>query len=219
MFQQPADPQPDTPTRADYVAIVEEADRNIGKILDTLEQRGLAQNTLVIFISDNGGEWLSRNAPFFHRKDTLWEGGVRVPGIVRWPSQLPAGKVSSQVAITMDLTRTILGIGGAAINDARLEGIDLLPLLKGSSPAVERTLFWRAVYPSRQQRSVRSGSWKLLLDGGQQLLFDLTRDPGERNDLAAQHPDIVKRLKVQIDTWEKDVDGEAALLKAAGSKR
>lgn len=219
MFQQAADPDPNPPTRADYVAIVEEADRNIGKILGALQERGLAQNTLVMFVSDNGGEWLSRNAPFFHRKDTLWEGGVRVPGILRWPSQLPAGKVSSQVAITMDLTRTILGVAGANISDARLEGVDLLPLLKGSSPAMERTLFWRAVYQSRQQRSVRSGRWKVLLDGSQQLLFDLTSDPGERHDLAAQHPDIVRKLKSQIDNWEKDVDGEAASLKTTAAKQ
>jgi arylsulfatase A-like enzyme len=215
MFQQPGDPDPNPPTRADYAAIVEEADRNIGTILTALETAGVARNTLVIFISDNGGEWLSRNAPFFHRKDTLWEGGVRVPGILKWPGTLPAGKVSSQVAITMDLTRTILGAAGASIADARLEGIDLMPLLKSSTTPQERTLYWRAVYAGRQQRSVRSGNWKVLLDGSQQLLFDLARDPGERNDLAAQQPEIVKRLKAQIEAWEKDVDGEAAALKKA----
>ncbi len=132
MFQQPGDGVATPPTRADYVAIVEEADKNIGTILGTLQQHGVAENTLVIYISDNGGEWLSRNAPFFHRKDTLWEGGVRVPAILRWPAQLPSGRVSSQVAITMDLTRTILGVANANSSDARLEGIDLLPLLTGS---------------------------------------------------------------------------------------
>jgi arylsulfatase A-like enzyme len=212
MFQQPGDGEPTPPTRADYAAIVEEADRNIGTILNALKQHGVAQNTLVIFISDNGGEWLSRNAPFFHRKDTLWEGGVRVPAIMRWPGMLAAGTVTSQVAITMDLTRTILGVAGADVSGSRLEGTDLLPLLRGSS-LVDRTLFWRAVYAGRQQRAMRTGRWKLLLDGSIQLLFDVTSDPGERNDLAAQHPDLVTTLKWQIEAWEKDVDGEAAALK------
>ena len=211
MFQQAADPNP--PTRSDYVAIVEDADASIGRILEAIEQQGIAQNTIVIYISDNGGEWLSRNAPFFHRKDTLWEGGVRVPAILRWPGVLPSGRTSSQVAITMDLTATMLRAAGADTRDARLEGIDLVPLLNGTSPPLERTLFWRVSMATRQQRSVRSGDWKLLLDGTIQMLFDVRRDPGERNDLAAQRPDIVQTLKPQIEAWEKDVDGEAAAQK------
>jgi arylsulfatase A-like enzyme len=211
MFQEPADPNP--PTRKDYVAIVEEADANIGRILAALERQRLARQTLVIFVSDNGGEWLSRNAPFFHRKDTLWEGGIRVPAILRWPGRLPAGRTSDQVAITMDLTQTILRAAGVETADARLEGIDLLPLLTGSSPAVERTLFWRVVINSRQQRAVRSGNWKVLVDGPQQMLFDLKQDPAERHDRAAEHPDLLRRLKAQIEAWEKDVDAEAAALR------
>jgi arylsulfatase A-like enzyme len=211
MFQQAADPNP--PTRSDYVEIVEDADAGVGRILDAIEQQGVAQNTLVIFMSDNGGEWLSRNSPFFHRKDTLWEGGVRVPAILRWPARLSSGRTSSQVAITMDLTRTMLEAAGADTRNARLEGIDLVPLLNGTSPAVERTLFWRISSTTRQQRSIRSGDWKVLLDGSIQMLFDVRRDPGERNDLAAQHPEIVQKLKAQIEAWEKDVDGEAGVAK------
>ena len=113
----------------------------------------------------------------------------------------------------MDLTATILDAAGAATHDARLEGIDLIPLLKGTSPAIERTLFWRVASATRQQRAVRSGNWKVLIDGSQQMLFDVERDPGERNDLAAQRPDLVQKLKAQIEAWEKDVDGEAALTK------
>jgi len=216
MFTQPADPNP--ATRADYAAIVEDMDAGIGKILATIERAGLAKNTIVIFISDNGGEWLSRNDPFFHRKDTVWEGGIHVPAIFRWPGVLPAGKVSSQMAITMDLTRTILGVAGADFANAKLEGIDLLPLLKGNGQASDRTFFWRAVYPGRQQRAVRSGRWKAILDGGAQLLFDMSRDPGERNDVAFEHPDIVTKLKSQIEAWEKDVDTEAAALKKAPTR-
>jgi arylsulfatase A-like enzyme len=117
---------------------------------------------------------------------------------------------SPQVAITMDLTATILAAAGADTSGARLEGIDLLPLLKGATPPIERTLFWRIATENRQQRAVRSANWKLLIDDGQQLLFDVTTDPGERNDLAAKRPDLVQTLKARIEAWEKDVDAEAA---------
>ena len=210
MFQQAADPDP--PSRKDYVDIVEDADEGIGRILDAIDRRQLAQNTLVIFISDNGGEWLSRNAPYFHRKDTLWEGGIRVPAILRWPGVLPPAATSNQVAMTMDLTATILKAAGADIRNAKLEGIDLLPLLAGRTVRVERTLFWRIAMKDRQQRAVRRGNWKLLLDGGLQMLFDVAQDPGERDDRAAAHPDIVAKLKPLIEAWEKDVDAEAATL-------
>jgi len=211
MFQQPADPNP--PSRKDYAEIVEDGDREIGRILEALDRDGLTRNTLVVFISDNGGEWLSRNEPFYHRKDTLWEGGIRVPAILRWPAALPKGKTSAQVAITMDLTATLLNAAGADSRGADLEGIDLLPLLTGAAPPKQRTLFWRIATAGRQQRAVRDGGWKVLLDDSQQMLFDVVHDPGERRDLAAAHPDVVARLKSRIEEWEKTVDAEAAVLK------
>jgi arylsulfatase A-like enzyme len=205
-FVQPADDV--TSSREDYVAVLERADQGVGRILSTLDGSGLRQNTLVIFTNDNGGEWLSRNAPLFHRKDTLWEGGIRVPAIFRWPGRIPAGRVSSQVGITMDLTATILAASGATA-DSRLEGIDLLPILEGRAASVTRTLFWRIAIPARQQRAVRAGEWKLLVDGDDTLLFDLSRDIAERNDVAKERPDIAKRLRPLIAAWEKDVDSEA----------
>ena len=102
-----------TATRADYVKIMERADQGVGRILAAIEQQGLAANTIVIFTNDNGGEWLSRNAPLFNRKFTLYEGGIRVPAIVRWPGHVPAGVVSTQVGITMDLSASILAAAGA----------------------------------------------------------------------------------------------------------
>jgi arylsulfatase A len=208
MAQWPADV--DAPSRQDYAEIVEDLDAGIGRILEALEARGLASNSLVVFTSDNGGEWLSRNTPFFHRKDTVWEGGIRVPAIFRWPAALPAGRSLSQVGITMDLTVTIAALAGGATTEPGFEGIDLLPILRGSAPPVERTLFWRVGQSTGAQRAVRSGDWKLLLDGSKQLLFDVSRDLGEREDLAAQHPERVRALKGMIDAWEKDVDAEAA---------
>jgi hypothetical protein len=99
-------------TRAGYIAMLERADQGIGRILGLLDRLKLSRNTLVIFTSDNGGEWLSRNAPLFHRKSTLWEGGIRVPLLMRWPSRLKPGITSSQVGITMDLTASILAAAG-----------------------------------------------------------------------------------------------------------
>jgi arylsulfatase A-like enzyme len=209
-FQGPNDSIP--ATRADYLAMIERADQGVGKILAALERHGLSRNTLVIFTNDNGGEWLSNNAPFFHRKDTLWEGGIRVPAIFRWPARLPAGKTSTQVGITMDLTASILAATAAPVpENAALEGRDLIPILAGKARAEDRTLFWRIAVPMRQQRAVRQGNWKLLLDGDDLLLFDLKADLGERRDLAARHPEIVRRLRSLLGAWEKDVDAEAAV--------
>jgi len=205
---QPYDP--DSGTRQDYVAMLERADQGIGAILALLDKTGLTENTLVIFTNDNGGEWLSRNAPLFHRKWTLWEGGIRVPAILRWPGRLPAGQVSRQVGITLDLTASILAATNTPVPAAaRPDGINLLPILGGRSPAVERTLFWRTYYANRRQRAVRSGDWKLLIDGESAMVFDLRNDLGERNDLARERQDVARRLRPLIAAWEKEVDAEA----------
>ena len=207
-FVQPVDEN--TSTRADYVKVLERADQGVGKLLATLAARGLDRNTLVVFMNDNGGEWLSRNAPLFHRKDSVWEGGVRVPAIMRWPGHVPAGKTSPQVGSVMDLTATLLAAGGAKVPaEARLEGIDLMPILEGKTPPVERTLFFRNIVGGRTQRAVRKGNWKLLVDGPNTFVFDLSKDIGERNDLASTRTDIARQLRPLITAWEKDVDDEA----------
>jgi len=207
-FVQPQDDQ--TSTRQDYVKILERADQGVGQILAALERRGLTRDTLVIFTNDNGGEWLSRNAPLFHRKQTVWEGGIRVPAILKWPGRIPAGQTSAQVGIVMDLTATILAATASTVPaEARLEGINLVPLLQKGQARVERTLFFRYTLPTRRQRAVRQGDWKLMLDGGNPMLFNLAADAGERNDLASARTDIVKRLFPLIAQWEQDVDAEA----------
>jgi arylsulfatase A-like enzyme len=171
----------------------------------------LARNTLVIFTNDNGGEWLSRNAPFFGRKFTLFEGGIRVPAIMRWPGHLPAGGVSTQVGITMDLTATILAISGANVPaDAKLEGMNLMPLVASGGQPVPRTLYWRVNTAGLNQRAIRDGNWKLMLDGLARLyLFDLAKDPGEHDDVAASNTAVVRKLRQLLVAWEKDVDSEA----------
>jgi arylsulfatase A-like enzyme len=198
-----------TSTRRDYAAMLERADQGVGRIVDSLQKLGLTRNTLIIFTNDNGGEWLSRNAPLYHRKDTLWEGGIRVPLIMKWPERIPARRTEAQVGITMDLTATVLAATNTTVPpDARLEGLNLLPIIEGRAPRVERTLFFR-ITGSRQQRAVRQGDWKLLLDAGDVLLFNLRDDIGERNDLAKERPDVARRLRPLITEWEKDVDSEA----------
>jgi arylsulfatase A-like enzyme len=192
-------------TRRDYVRMLERADEGVGQILAALERRGLTRNTLVIFTSDNGGEWLSRNAPLSNRKSTLWEGGIRVPLILRWPGHLPDNTTSAQVAITMDLTTSILAVTGARIPVSyKPDGLDLLPTLTGKSPVVERELFWRVKLP-REQRAVRSGPWKLVQDGRNFYLFDVAKDPGERDDLTAARPELVRKLNAALNAWEKEV--------------
>lgn len=199
-------------TRAEYAAMLERADRGIGEILATLDRLELARNTLVIFTSDNGGEWLSRNSPFFNRKSTLWEGGIRVPLVMRWPPRFPAGEVSAQVGITMDLTASILAAAGVRAPPSSLqEGMDLVPLLAGRR-TVERTLFWRIESVARNQRAVRRGNWKYLRDGigtndgVHEFLFDLAKDPGERSDLILAHADLLPEFRTLLTRWEADVD-------------
>jgi arylsulfatase A-like enzyme len=208
-FVQPQ--EENTGTRAEYVAILERADRGVGTILAALQKLGLERNTLVIFTNDNGGEWLSRNAPLFHRKETLWEGGIRVPLLMRWPGQIPSGRTERQVGMVFDLTATILAVAGAAVPpETRLDGINLMPIVMGTSPAVERTLFWRVATaaPVRNQRAVRQGDWKVFVEAGKVFVFNLRDDPGERNDLARERQDIARKLFPLIAAWEKDVDAE-----------
>lgn len=199
-------------TRADYVAMLESADRGVGVILTTLDRLSLSRNTLVIFTSDNGGEWLSRNAPLFHRKSTLWEGGIRVPALLRWPARLPAGVVSRQVGITMDLTASILAAAGVRPPVSyRPEGIDLIPrLAEGGGGVIERTLFWRIQGAGRNQSAVRRGQWKYLRDGAYEFLFDLESDAGEQQDLTATRAAMLPEFRTLLRAWEADVDSSRA---------
>jgi arylsulfatase A-like enzyme len=171
-------------TRADYIEMMQNIDSAVGQVLEALARQGVAENTLVIFTSDNGGERLSDMGPYFNTKGTLWEGGIHVPGLARWPAALPKGKVSSQAAITMDWTATILAAAGVKPERA-LDGINLLPILQGKQAEQERTLYWRIDRAGFRQQAIRSGKWKLLTQPTSVglLLYDLERDPGERRNM------------------------------------
>jgi len=203
-----------TGTRQTYAAMVESLDTNVGVILDALDRHGLTENTLVVFTSDNGGMLpLSSNRPLAKGKGTLWEGGIRVPGIARWPGHIRAGTRSSQVALTMDWAAALVRLAGASPPaDRPFDGIDLVPILTGHELAVGRTVFWRrALDPYRRNvkphRAVREGSWKYIDEPrGDRYLFDLARDVAEQHNLADAKPELADRLRRLLDDWEADID-------------
>jgi arylsulfatase A-like enzyme len=196
----------ETGTRADYVRMVERMDDGIGKLLSALDATGAGKNTLVIFLSDNGGDRLSDNTPLFHGKYTLWEGGIRVPCILRWPGVLPAKSVSHQPTIVMDLTASILTAAGVELPaSSKLDGEDLIPGMSGRQPSRERTFFWRLQRPDEKfgQWAVRRGRWKYIHDREVDLLFDLTDDIAEKRNVAFQHPETVKELRDAFAVWNR----------------
>jgi arylsulfatase A-like enzyme len=196
---------PKTGTRADYVKMVEHLDAEIGRVLQAIDDRGLAEDTLVVFFSDNGGERLSDNGPLFHGKYTLWEGGIRVPMIVRWPRAIPGNTTSAQAVITTDVTASALAAAGVAPpKDPQPDGEDVVPILAGKKPPHERTFFWRMVLPGDEsgQKAVRRGKWKYVLDRRTELLFDLEADVGERTNRAYRDPKVVAELRDALKDWE-----------------
>ncbi len=189
-----------------YASMVEKVDEGVGMILSALEKHGIADNSWVVLSSDNGGERYSDNSPLFHHKSTLWEGGIHVPCLMRWPAKLPAGKTTDQVAVTMDLSRSFLSaVGTKPPADFPWDGIDLLPILQNNQPELERTLCWRIDRTGRQQKAVRHGDWKYLQDGNVELLFNLKEDIGERRDESYRRPDVFADLKQRLAAWEADL--------------
>ena len=185
-------------SRSNYIEMVESMDQGINKVLEKLNALNLTDDTLVIFTYDHGGRHLVDSSPLFHGFGTLWEGGIRVPLIIRWPNQANSGVTISTPTIAMDLTATMLDVAlqNSAINN--LDGISLLDKRTDLKPAEERKFFWRR----GKMKAVRQGSWKYVIDGNSQLLFNLDADIGERKNLFAQHPIIVNRLRDALAAWE-----------------
>ena len=187
-------------TRRIHLAQLAALDESVGRVVAAVERNGLAKNTLIIFSSDNGGptqQTTSSNAPLNGVKTLVLEGGIRVPTIVRWDGKLPAGKVVDTTAISFDLTATALQAGGA-LPKTGLDGVDLAPFLTGKKTGdAHQALFWRA----GSQGAVRAGDWKLVRTGNKLRLFNLKTDIGERNDLAATHPEKANALNVQWLAW------------------
>ena len=189
-----------------YGEMMQVLDAGIGRVLDAVRRGNNAggRDTLVLFTSDNGGERFSKIWPFVGRKFDLLEGGLRVPQICRWPGRIPAGWVTDQVCITMDLTATCLAAAGVAASpEYPLEGVDLLPVLTGAAPASERTLYWRM--RNRYQRAVRRGGWKYLKVAEREFLFDIEYDPRERGDLSKKQPALLDELRALWKEWDRDM--------------
>jgi arylsulfatase A-like enzyme len=250
-----------TSRRGLYGDVVQELDWSVGEILAALKRNGLDEKTLVVFTSDNGpflsyGEHAGSAGPFRGGKLTTFEGGVRMPGIVRRTGHVPAGRVTDEMATTMDLYVTIARVVGAKLPDVKLDGIDIAPLLSGRANAKGRETFW--YYSGDELQAVRQGDWKLHLpheylevagapgrsgkpsNFGQikptaieqsgirgiasrhgyrvqamgLTLYNLKDDPGEKTDVAAKHPDVVKRL--QAVAAEARADLGDSLTKARG---
>jgi arylsulfatase A-like enzyme len=208
-----------------YFGTVENLDWNVGRLLARLDALGLAVRTLVVFSSDNGPEvhtmaWSAGSAgPMRGMKTQLWEGGIRVPMIARLPGTIPAGRVTDAVASALDFLPTVAELAGVEVPNRREldEGISLVPLLGGRQEARVRTLFWEFHAPQRGgppsgSVAVRSGDWKLHLvpESSRRELYDLKSDVGEKNNVAAEHPDVVARLEKQALAWYAALPKETA---------
>lgn len=185
-----------------YAEMMRSLDEGIGRVIDAVKAAGIERRTLVIFTSDNGGERFSYQWPFSGEKGELLEGGIRVPAIVRWPGVVPANRVTNQMAISMDWTATILAAGKAkAADNYPLDGIDLVPVIRGASPTHDRTFFWR-IY---SQDAVRQGKWKYYRNGERRWLFDLSVDQHERADFSKQKPEVLERLAAEFSNWNQQM--------------
>ncbi|MDB5241281.1 MAG: sulfatase [Spirosoma sp.] len=203
--------------------VLMELDWSVGQIMDELKQQGLDKNTIVLFISDNGpwlnyGDHAGSSGGFREGKGTSFEGGHRVPFIVRWPGVVPAGRVSNKLLTALDILPTVAKLCGAKLPKQPIDGIDWIALLKGDDTVTPRTNFYY-YYRKNSLEAVRQGEWKLVFEhpgrtyeglmpgqGGKPgpspedhafttALYDLRRDPGERYDVREQHPDVMAKLE------------------------
>lgn len=183
-----------------YQRMIHHMDEGIGKIIDCLTAQGLADNTLVVFTSDNGGERFSDNWPLVGGKMDLTEGGIRVPWIAHWPKVINAGSVSTQACMTMDWSATMLDVAGVAGDaDFPLDGVSLLTVLKAPQQTFPRPMHWRMNH--RGQRALRNGDWKYLRVDGNDYLFNIPADERERANQGQQQPERLATMKANWEAW------------------
>jgi len=183
-----------------YRRMIQQMDLQVGRVLQALDANAAAENTIVVFTSDNGGERYSDTWPFTGRKTELLEGGLRIPAVIRWPGRILPDSVSQQVTITMDWFPTLLAAAGSAPDpDYRSDGVNLLPWLTQGAAPVPRKLYWRYRYAGQQ--AARDGNWKYLKILDNTFLFDVVEDPMERSNLKARYPDVYDRLIAQWNEW------------------
>jgi len=201
-----------------YAGVIETLDDTVGQLLAKLDSLKLADKTIVIFTSDNGGlhvpegphRRVTYNSPYRAGKGFVYEGGLRIPLIVRWPGHVPAGKKVDAPVINTDWLPTLMDLAGLPV-PLGLDGVSLSPLLNGRGPAPERSLFWHFPHytnqGSRPSGAVRQGNWMLVeyYDEDKAELYDLRSDPGESRDLAAQQPQQVAHMHAALVGWRKSV--------------
>ena len=189
--------------KAEFAALVTQMDDAIGEIMVRLNSYGLDDNTLLVFISDNGGDAAGSNGPLRGAKAQLFEGGLRVPMLARWPGRIPAGAANAQFAATLDLYPTFLAAAGArSAPGLVLDGFNLLPTLEGRAPSPRKECFWQ----QQHGKAARVGPWKWVESRRGGGLFNLVDDIGEKRDLSAQKPDMLARLKARWADWRKQMD-------------
>jgi arylsulfatase A-like enzyme len=185
-----------------YHRMIHHMDEGIGCVMDALRRHGIADNTLVVFTSDNGGERFSDNWPLVGGKMDLTEGGIRVPWIAHWPAGIPAGSVSEQHCMTMDWSATVLDVAGAKPHpEYPLDGVSLRGVLGEPREHFARPLYWRMKH--RGQRALREGDWKYLRVDGHDYLFNLVEDARERANLARREPERLARMRQQWEAWNE----------------
>lgn len=198
-------------TRATYARMVNRLDEAVGSILDAVERRGDARNTFVIFVSDNGATRMGENGILRGFKSQLFEGGIRVPCLMRWPGVLPENREASFPAMTVDISATVLAACGATPL-RKTDGIDLTPYLRANTAPKERELFFRYKRLKARRKAMIVGDWKYIQDGTDEFVFNLASDPSESQNLLASGSLRADRMRTRIAAWEREV--QAPRLKA-----
>ena len=189
-----------------YRRMIEHMDEGIGWLMQSLQQQGLIEDTLVVFTSDNGGERFSDNWPLVGGKMDLTEGGIRVPWIAHWPAVIAPGGVSEQQCMTMDWSATLLEAAGAQADPGfPIDGVSLLSVLRDATHSFRRPLHWRMNH--RGQRALRDGDWKYLRVDGNDYLFNIPADERERANLAQREPERLQSMRSAWQDWESSVPG------------
>ena len=184
-----------------YRRMIGHMDEGIGQLMEALRRNGQADNTLVVFTSDNGGERFSDNWPLVGGKMDLTEGGIRVPWIAHWPAAIAPGGVSAQQCMTMDWSATMLDAAGApAAASHPLDGVSVLPVLRDAGHSFARPLHWRMNH--RGQRALRDGDWKYLRVDGNDYLFNIQADERERANLAQREPQRLAAMRAAWEAWD-----------------
>jgi arylsulfatase A-like enzyme len=189
--------------RARYAAAVTNMDHAIGRVLDAIKDAGAEKDTLVLFFSDNGGSGPSDNGPLRGGKAQMFEGGLRVPCLARWPGVIPAGRSRGEFLTALDVFPTLAKAAGAELpKGVTLDGFDMLPVLRGDSPSPREEMFWQR----RDDKAARVGRYKWVESAKGAGLFDLEKDVGEKNDLSRERPELLAQVKGRWQAWRKAMD-------------